>query len=89
MAEGRPWTIVVLPRAATPMKRLPSTERTRITSAIDRLAFGPRAGGAKPLHGRDEWTLRVGERRVLFRIDESKRTIVVTAVGARGDVYKR
>ena len=63
--------------------------RERFTERLSVLSGGPGAGGSKPLHGRPEWSLRVGGFRVLFRVDERNRTIVVTAIGARGDIYKK
>jgi mRNA-degrading endonuclease RelE of RelBE toxin-antitoxin system len=42
------------------------------------------------LKGRpDEWRLRVGNWRVLLRLDRADTVIVVTAVKARGGAYNR
>jgi mRNA interferase RelE/StbE len=42
----------------------------------------------KPLKGRDEARLRVGDYRVILKIDAENKQIVVTKIGSRGDVYK-
>ena len=64
-------------------------ERKHIEDTIASLAVGARAGGGKRLQGRTPWSLRVGGRRGLFRVDEPARTIFVTFIGARGDIYKK
>ena len=43
----------------------------------------------RPLRGRAELRLRVGNRRVLLMRDDPARVIDVVAIGSRGDVYKR
>lgn len=57
--------------------------------AFARLERDPFALQVKPLHGRPEWSLRVGESRVLLRVEREERRLVVTRIGPRGDVYKR
>jgi mRNA-degrading endonuclease RelE of RelBE toxin-antitoxin system len=44
---------------------------------------------AKPLRGspRGEWRLRVGNYRVLHRIDDAARVVTITDVGTRGSIY--
>jgi mRNA-degrading endonuclease RelE of RelBE toxin-antitoxin system len=44
--------------------------------------------GAKKLKGRNDWSLRVRERRIVFLADSIRRVIYVTRIGNRGDVYK-
>ncbi len=83
------WTVIIAPSALKALGGLPAEEHRRIEKAVKGLRAGPRAGGGKPLHGRPQWSLRVGGWRILFRVDEGTRTIFVTAVGARGDVYKK
>lgn len=35
------------------------------------------------------WRLRVGDYRVIYRIDEMEETIIITRVSQRGDVYRK
>ncbi|VXD24418.1 Genome sequencing data, contig C225 (fragment) [Planktothrix serta PCC 8927] len=42
----------------------------------------------KPLKGRNDWCLRVGDYRVIFIIDNENKVYFVTKIGSRGDVYK-
>jgi mRNA interferase RelE/StbE len=58
--------------------------RERILSAIKKLP----AGDIAPLHGRSGFRLVVGGYRVKFYIDNTLKTIDVTDIGPRGDIYK-
>jgi len=78
---------VVHGRVLRAISRLTARERSRIRFSIDALTCGPDEAGAHQLKGRDEWSLRVGSRRILFEADEPSRTILVLRIGPRGDVY--
>jgi mRNA interferase RelE/StbE len=70
-----------------PLKYLdgqPPKQRERIIASINELPDG----NVAPMAGRMGFRLRVGEYRILFRLDHAKKTIVVEAIGNRGDVYK-
>jgi len=57
---------IIAPAATTTLRRLPRNERERIASAIKRLP----AGDVRRLTGRHgEWRLRVGDWRLLLRLD--------------------
>ncbi|SKB14273.1 Genome sequencing data, contig C225 (fragment) [Planktothrix sp. PCC 11201] len=42
----------------------------------------------KPLKGRNDWRLKVGDYRVIFIIDNENKVYFVTKIGLRGDIYK-
>ncbi len=70
------------------IKRLSTTYKNRIKRAIeDKLMSQPEAFG-KPLRRslRGYWKLRVGDYRVIFRIE--KDIIKIFAIGHRSEVYK-
>jgi mRNA interferase RelE/StbE len=71
-----------LPAAAKALKRLPLNQAERIMRAIGKLP----SGDVKRLQGRPEYRLRVGSWRVIFLMEAE--TIMVTDVGARGDIYR-
>jgi mRNA interferase RelE/StbE len=87
--KTRRWTVVIPTREERYLSRLPRRERERVVEALDRLQGNDTfSGHVKRLHGRPEWSLRVGPFRVLLRPDEQNRILVVVAIGSRGDVYK-
>ncbi|MEB3193404.1 MAG: type II toxin-antitoxin system RelE/ParE family toxin [Snowella sp.] len=42
----------------------------------------------KPLKGRLEWRLRVGDFRILYQEDQENQIYIVTKIKSRGDVYR-
>ena len=67
---------------------LPANIVARIFPRIERLAENPRPAGCKKLvGGRDEWRIRVGNYRIVYEIDDLVRTIAITRIAHRRDVY--
>ncbi|PWM39839.1 MAG: plasmid stabilization protein [Clostridiales bacterium] len=68
------------------MKQAPA-QRLRLLSAINRL---PNAGDRKTMRGYpDYFRLRVGDYRVIYRVEHDTLTVCVVGVGNRGDIYKK
>ena len=88
---GRPYDVAITPEAQRQLGRLPE----KIVAALLEGLYGSIARDpwrvSKPLH--DELAgLRVARRsqyRVVFRIDEPKRLIVVRRVDHRRDAYRQ
>ena len=60
----------------------------RIVPRLEHLAAVPRPPGCKKLRGGDkEWRIRVGDYRIVYTIDDRARTVEVTRIAHRGDVY--
>lgn len=71
--------------------KLPHDLRERILVGIYVLKndpYGARNLDVKPLRGRNEWRLRVGGWRVVYRVEKESVTVVIVSVDTRGDVYK-
>jgi mRNA interferase RelE/StbE len=62
--------------------------QARVNAAIARLAENPQPFGSKKLTAKEGYRLRVGDYRVLYRIDDGARTVTVYRVKSRGDVYR-
>jgi mRNA interferase RelE/StbE len=63
--------------------------RRRVARAIDTLAINPRPSGAKLLRGPDRrWRLRVGDYRVLYRVDDDRVVVLVVRVRHRSVAYR-
>ena len=61
----------------------------RIRAAIHALADVPRPPGCRKLEGRqDEWRVRLGMWRVVYRIEDGRLVVVVVRVAPRGGVYR-
>ncbi|WP_265016618.1 type II toxin-antitoxin system RelE family toxin [Wolbachia endosymbiont (group A) of Andrena dorsata] len=73
------------------LPNLPKTIRLRVQKAIkERLTVDPINLG-EPLHHslKGLRRLRVGDYRVVYRVDQSERTVVITEIGHRDTIYKR
>jgi mRNA interferase RelE/StbE len=68
---------------------LPLREQAAIIAALERLAATPRTG--KPLVGElaGIWSLRRGDYRVLYRIDDNIQSVEVARIAHRRDMYRR
>ena len=65
------------------------TLRRRIISKIRRLAADPRPAGCQKL-SRDEnvYRVRLGDYRIVYRIDDHDKLVVIIKVGHRRDIYR-
>jgi len=65
--------------------------RQRLKEALARLREDPRGlPGVKALHGKFAGHLgyRAGDYRIVYRVEQDARTIVVIAIGHRREVYR-
>ncbi|MDP2931623.1 MAG: type II toxin-antitoxin system RelE/ParE family toxin [Chloroflexota bacterium] len=70
------------------MDKLPALVHNRISRRILGLEENPRPRGGKKLSGREEYSLRVGDYRVLYTIDDEERFVIVFHVGHRREIYR-
>ena len=83
------YAVEFLPSAAKTLSNLDDVVRRRIARRIDRLAAEPRGGGATKLRGADDvWRARVGDYRILYRVEDERLVILVIRIGHRRDVYR-
>jgi mRNA interferase RelE/StbE len=86
------WAIEFHPEAAKELKKLGREAAARIVKTLEtRIAPlpDPRRLGA-PLKGEHEgyWRWRIGEYRVIARIEDERITILVVRVAHRREVYR-
>ena len=84
------YRILIHPAARDYVNDLPDNLTARIYAAIkDKLGQDPQGPWAEKLKGYDLWRLRVGDYRVIYRIDEDGEvTVVVVRIGHRRDIYE-
>ena len=84
------YAVFLQPRAAKSLSKLPRDLQIRIKDVIVGLGATPRPRDATKLAGdRETWRVRVGDYRVLYVPDDRKRSVLVTVIGHRRDVYER
>jgi mRNA interferase RelE/StbE len=86
------WNIVFEEEAKRDLKKLGSPEQIRISVAIaERIAVrdNPRKLG-EALTGRFKglWKYRVGDYRIIAKIEDQTITIYVIAIGHRSEIYR-
>ena len=70
------------------IRRLPASTQERINNAMAGLAGNPRPVGNRKLTAREGYRVRVGDYRILYRIDDEAKIATVYRVMSRGDVYR-
>ena len=86
------WRIEFVPAAAKELKKLGKSEAARIITTLEkRIAVldDPRTLGSA-LTGElgGLWRWRIGDYRVIARIEDERITILVVRVGHRSEVYR-
>jgi mRNA interferase RelE/StbE len=77
-------------RARKALGHLDPVIRSRIVKAITALGEDPEPAGCKALRTMvTVLRIRVGDYRVLYRIDHTARTVTVIDIGHRSDIYKQ
>jgi len=82
------WNLIILKKPEKYLQKLSLPEQKRIIQSLKLLIQDKTLVDIKPLKGRSEWRLRVGDFRILYREDRENKTYVVTKIKSRGDVYK-
>jgi mRNA interferase RelE/StbE len=72
------------------LRRLPREVVSRVMARIAGLASDPYPQRARQVHGAERlYRVRVGDYRVLYRVDAAHRRVTIAHVGHRRDVYRR
>ena len=83
------YTITFARSARKQLERIDIVWVRRIFPAIEALAVNPRPPSCKKLKGyQNLWRIRVGDYRVVYSIDDLARTVDVSAVRHRSEVYR-
>jgi mRNA interferase RelE/StbE len=86
------YNLLMLPSARRQLRQFQNTHHKKskdIVTRIMSLAENPHPPSARKLVNREEWRLRVGEYRILFLIDDRQRTVTITAIGHRREIYRQ
>jgi mRNA interferase RelE/StbE len=75
--------------AARSFRKLEPAVQRRLARAIDALSTNPRPHGPVKLTDEDDlFRLRVGEYRVVYKIQDRQLIVLIVAVGHRRDIYR-
>lgn len=82
------YRITIKPTARKELEALSDPSLRRVDGAISALASEPRPRGCIKVRGTSLYRIRVGEYRVLYRVDDRARVIDIVGVGHRREVYR-
>ena len=83
------YAVSLLPAAEREWRKLPHEIRTRINRSLLALEDTPRPHGVTKLSGgSDRWRVRVGDYRIIYRIDDAAREVTILRIAHRRQVYR-
>ena len=82
------YVVVLKKSAEKELQRFPEKIHDRIVNCLVSLREKPRPFGAKKLHGREAYRVRVGDYRILYEIQDSASRVLIVTVGHRREVYR-
>ena len=86
---GTAYTIEFAASALREFKALEMAVQRRIATYIDELTGNPFPPGSKKLKGSpDHYRIRVGDYRVIYKVDGKRLLILILKIGHRRDVYR-
>jgi mRNA interferase RelE/StbE len=84
-----PYTIEFTASARREFLALERQVQRRISAKMTELAKDPIPPSARKYQGADNhWRIRIGDYRVIYRIERSRLVIVIVRVGHRREVYR-
>lgn len=84
------YCVEFAPSAARHLKKLSDPPLSVIIEKIEALKHDPRPPGVEKIKGHSSlYRVRVGEFRVVYKIDDSRASVEVTRIGDRKEVYRR
>ena len=83
------YTLEFATSAAREFRALDRQTQRRITEKLTALGDDPFPSGSKKLKGQgDHFRIRIGDYRVIYRVDGKRVVIVIVRIGHRKEVYR-
>ena len=83
------YAITFARSARKELEALSRAHVVRVLNRIEALGQDPRPSGCRKLVGQGNlWRIRVGDYRVIYEIDDGRRTVDISAIRHRSDAYR-
>lgn len=82
-----PYQVILTNEAESFLKKCDKTTRLRILDKLEHLKENPHLGKPLTANLAGFWSLRTGDYRTIYRIDEGKIKIIIIRIGHRKNVY--
>lgn len=84
------YKVVLEEPAQRQLRKLDRLTQTRLLRALQKLESNPRLETNKRLKGMESlYRMRVGNYRILYRIEDDKLLVLIVVIAHRREVYKR
>jgi len=77
------WIVVLAGPAKKALKRVPTSDRTRILAALGEMQQNPFSGDIRKLQGLPGFRRRVGNWRILFEVVPERSHVVIASIERR------
>ena len=81
------YQIYIKPSAKKELINLPDSVLKRIDETILNLSGDPRPNGSAKLKGFDYYRVRIGSYRLIYEIDNGKKSVTIIRIRHRSEVY--
>lgn len=82
------YSLYILPSAEKDCDRIPKEAYQRCRKAFLKLVSDPRPAGSQKLVGEDGYRIRVGDYRILYRVDDVLKQVHLYRIKHRKEVYR-
>ncbi len=84
------YQVPLSPAAYRQLHDLSTPDQRRIQERIERLSMNPPPPTAKAIHGdRGILRIRVGDYRIIYKVEDDLLVVLVIRIGHRREVYRR
>lgn len=83
-----PYCIEFSPAARKTFLKLPQQLQQRIAHKINLLITNPRPPDCKKLQNSENYRIRIGEWRVIYRVEDNILLITLLKIGHRREIYR-
>jgi mRNA interferase RelE/StbE len=83
------YRVEILASAKRYLDRLTLILFQRVMAHTTALGEDPRPAGAQKMSGAERYRIRVGDYRIIYKVDDASRVVTVTQIGHRRDVYRK
>lgn len=82
------FRVKVEKRAEKQLKKLAPQYFKKVSAVLDELRENPFLGKKMSGNFKDHYRIKIPPIRIIYTIDHKSKTIYITALGHRGDIYK-
>jgi mRNA interferase RelE/StbE len=87
--DPAPYVVELTPAAERTLRKLDKPIARALAAEMAQLAYEPRPAGVKALKGhRGALRLRVGDYRVVYRVEDKRLVVLVLDLGHRREIYR-